>query len=72
MPIEKSTGSEAEKKRNFHDLRHGKTFRKTEKKYGRAKARSQMIAIALEAQRAGKKKSKKHKKAQHKKRVSKR
>jgi hypothetical protein len=32
---------------NFHELRHGKQFKKTAKKHGKKTAHKQMIAIAL-------------------------
>ena len=34
-------------KQNFHELRHGKTFKRTAAKFGISKARKQMEAIAL-------------------------
>lgn len=43
MPFDKNA-STAEK---FHDLRHGKTFARTAKKYGKKRAQKQMQAIAL-------------------------
>lgn len=53
MPLDKSGSSDA-LAGNFDELRHGKTFKKTEKKYGKKRARKQMIAIALKTQREGK------------------
>jgi hypothetical protein len=35
----------------MHDLRHGKTFRRTRKKYGKKKAQKQMVAIMLSHER---------------------
>ena len=32
---------------NFHEFRHGKTFAKTEKKFGKAKADAQLEAVVL-------------------------
>ena len=40
MPMEKSA-SKAATERNFDEFRHGKTFAKTTKKFGRKKARKQ-------------------------------
>ena len=36
---------------NFDELRHGKTFARTERKFGKRKAEKQMIAIALSTAR---------------------
>ena len=33
---------------NFHELRHGETFRATSKKKGKKKAQKQMVAIVLD------------------------
>jgi hypothetical protein len=57
MPMEKST-SRAATERNFHDFRHGKTFSRTEKKFGRGKARKQMIAAVMSNKRKAKKRAK--------------
>ena len=41
---------------NFHELRHGNTYAKTRKKFGKGRAQKQMVAIALsEARKSGKK-----------------
>ena len=72
MPVEKSTGSEEEKERNFDELRHGKTYRKTRRKHGAATAHRQMIAIALEAQRKGRANKGKRNKMRHKRSITKR
>ena len=68
MPLRK-VGKKAPKKAkkaalkaNFHDLRHGKTFARTLKKFGRAKARSQMQAIALQTSGYAKKRATKKRK----------
>jgi hypothetical protein len=37
-----------------HELRGGKTFKRTAKKFGKKRARKQMIAIALRNRREGK------------------
>ena len=39
------------RKANFHELRHGKTFRKTAHKFGKKRALKQMVAIALSNER---------------------
>lgn len=39
-------------RKNFHELRHGKTFARTKRKFGAKRARAQMIAIVLK--KAGK------------------
>jgi hypothetical protein len=49
-PMEKSA-SKAATKRNFEEFRKGKTFRKTEAKFGKEKARKQMIAAVLSNKR---------------------
>ncbi len=36
---------------NFHELRHGKTFARTARKFGKAKAERQMVAIELSNER---------------------
>ena len=43
--------SQAATEANFDELRHGKTFRRTANKYGKKRARKQMIAIALKNKR---------------------
>lgn len=50
MPLLKSSSREATEK-NFHELRHGKTYAKTRGKFGKKKANKQMIAIALSNKR---------------------
>jgi len=51
--------SQSATKDNFHELRHGKTFKRTARRHGRKQARRQMIAIALKNKRkaASKKKT---------------
>ncbi len=39
------------RKRNFHELRHGKTFAKTARKFGKQRAQRQMVAIELSNER---------------------
>lgn len=39
------------RKANFHELRHGKTFRKTAAKLGKRRALKQMVAIELSNER---------------------
>lgn len=55
MPLIKSSSKKATES-NFHELRHGKTFARTEKKFGKKKAEKQMIAIALENKRSAQRK----------------
>lgn len=57
MPMEKSD-SKGATERNFHEFRHGKTFKRTAKKFGRAKARKQMIAAVLSNKRKAAKRKK--------------
>ncbi len=66
MPFKKSDSDEATEE-NFHDFRHGKTFRKTAKKKGTAHARKQMIAAVLSNKRkaAAKKKHRKRVAGKH-------
>jgi hypothetical protein len=47
------------RRKNLHELRHGNTFRKTQKKFGKRRALKQMIAIELKNERGGKKTAKK-------------
>ncbi len=55
MPLIHSD-TQAATEANFHELRHGKTFSKTRKKYGKKKAQKQMVAIALKNKRESRKK----------------
>lgn len=55
MPLLKGK-SKATKKKNFHEFRHGKTFKKTAAKFGKQRALKQMQAVVLGAARGGKKK----------------
>jgi hypothetical protein len=57
MPLEKSA-SQGATERNFHDFRHGKTFRKTASKYGKERAKRQMVAVVLSNKRKAAKKRK--------------
>jgi hypothetical protein len=41
------------RRNNFHELRHGKTFKRTAGKFGKKKALKQMIAIELSNERKG-------------------
>ena len=36
---------------NFHELRHGKQFKRTARKYGKKRAQKQMVAITLKNKR---------------------
>jgi hypothetical protein len=53
MPLKKSTSSKATEE-NFHEVRHGKTYARTKKKFGRQKANKQMVAIVLSNKRKAK------------------
>lgn len=55
MPLIQSD-TQAATEDNFHELRHGNTYKHTKKKYGKKKARKQMIAIALKTKRDAKRK----------------
>jgi hypothetical protein len=57
MPMIRSKSPRATKA-NFHDFRHGKTFRRTARKFGPGRARKQMIAAVMaNKRRAGRGKS---------------
>lgn len=58
MPMEKGTDRKTTEK-NFHEFRHGKTFKRTSGKFGKEKARKQMIAAVLSNKRKSAKKRKK-------------
>ncbi len=46
------------RRKNFHELRHGKTFARTSKKFGKKRALKQMVAIELSNERkTGKKRA---------------
>jgi len=51
MPLDPKRMSKEEM---FHEVRHGKGYAKTKRKFGKDKARKQMIARVLEAKRKGK------------------
>ena len=58
MPLKSASGSKNETENNFDELRHGKTFARTRRKYGKKRAQKQMVAIALKNKReSGKKKA---------------
>ncbi len=44
---------------NFHEFRHGATYGKTLRKFGKTTARKQLIAVALQTSGLGKKRAKK-------------
>ena len=50
MPLEQSD-TEAATEDNFDEVRHGKTFKHTAKKYGKKRARKQMVAMVLKNKR---------------------
>lgn len=55
MPLKKGKKN---RKANFHELRHGKTFRRTASKFGKKRALKQMVAIELSNERkTGKKRA---------------
>jgi hypothetical protein len=54
MPLIKSD-TEAATRDNFHEFRHGKTFKRTAKKFGRKRAQKQMVAVILKNKRQSKK-----------------
>jgi hypothetical protein len=54
MPLIKSD-TQAATEANFHELRHGKTFARTKKKYGKKRAQKQMVAVILKNKRQSKK-----------------
>ncbi len=56
MPLSKARGSTEE---NFDEFRHGKTFAKTQRKFGVQRARKQMIAAVLSNKRKSKKTARK-------------
>jgi hypothetical protein len=54
MPLKKGKRN---REKNFHELRHEKTFAHTEKKFGKRRAVKQMVAIELANERkSGRKK----------------
>lgn len=50
MPLRKGK-SKKTREANFHELRHGKTFQRTAKKFGKKRAQKQMVAIELSNER---------------------
>jgi hypothetical protein len=50
MPLLRGRSRSTQRK-NLHELRHGKTFKRTKNKYGKRKALKQMIAIELKNER---------------------
>ena len=46
MPL-KSGSSKATQDENFHEFRHGKTFAKTNAKFGKERAEKQLQAVVL-------------------------
>jgi hypothetical protein len=58
MPFKKGT-SKATTDKNFDEFRHGKTFAKTERKFGVQKARKQMVAAVLSNKQKSKKTARK-------------
>jgi hypothetical protein len=60
MPLAKGKSKKAKKAR-FHEFRHGKTYAKTARKYGKGKANKQLQAVALQGRRKKKKATRKKK-----------
>jgi hypothetical protein len=58
MPLAKGKSKRAVEKR-FSEFRHGKTYEKTETKYGKEKANKQLVAVALNDKKSASKKRKK-------------
>lgn len=56
MPLLKGK-SKAAKRRNFHEFRHGRTFQRTARKFGKKRALRQMAAAVLSKAREGKKRA---------------
>ena len=50
MPLLKGK-SKSTRRKNFHELRYGKTFARTARKFGRLRALKQMIAIEMSNER---------------------
>ena len=55
MPLKKGRSKKVVD-RNFHELRHGKQYAKTARKFGKMKANKQMIAIILKTEGVSSKK----------------
>ena len=58
MPLPKGKSKKAVKAR-FHEFRHGKTYKKTLRKFGKARAQKQLQAVALQGRGKRKGRSKK-------------
>jgi len=57
MPLLKGK-SKAAKRKNFHEFRHGPTFKRTAKKFGKKRALKQLQAVVLsQARKSGKKRA---------------
>lgn len=52
MPLKKGKSKQVMEE-NFHEFRHGKTFARTARKFGKTKARKQMEAVVLKMARKG-------------------
>ena len=61
MPLIDSD-TQAATQSNFHEFRHGKTFKRTAKKYGKKRAQKQMVAVILKNKRKAAAKKTKRKK----------
>jgi hypothetical protein len=62
MPLAKGKSKKATKQR-FHEFRHGKTFAKTAKKFGKKRALKQLQAVALGGKKRKKRKASRKRKA---------
>ena len=60
MPMKKVTSRKTTEE-NFHEFRHGKTFKRTAGKFGKEKAHKQMIAAVLSNKRKAAHKAKSRK-----------
>ena len=54
MPLKKGTSKKTVSK-NIKEFHHGKTFAKTEKKFGKKKADKQAVAVAMAEKRKSRK-----------------
>jgi hypothetical protein len=58
MPMRKSA-SKAATDENFHEFKHGETYRRTKKKFGEKVAHKQLVAAVLANKRKSKKTARK-------------
>lgn len=62
MPLVKSD-TKAATEENFDEVRHGKTYRRTARKYGKKRAQKQMVATVLSNKRKAAQKKTKRKRS---------